>query len=478
MSEPAETDEKPKKPGSWNRTLVKRISGVVIACVAFIALALALANIVYVHATDYRHYSKDTYVVDVCEEAREKFTPVLEQLSGMNPSFTLQLGSENPDIVIDVDRKDGFHSFEVETFPPLEIIAGKKTITLREKESYWLSYRKEGLLFKKVDPNVISIKRHLQKHFGPPPATTMNAVGDIVPARHVAEKMAEHGVEYPFEKIAPYVRDADIVFGDLECPLSDRFEPPYTGMEFVAPSETIEGIKLLGINILAVANNHIFDFGTEAFTDTLELLKSNNIQYVGGGYDYQEAHAPAVMEANGKKFAFLDYNSVKWSKDATEDEPGVAFVGMPPYYEDNPEHIQMVQDNVRSAKENADYVIASFHWSKEYEYYPSSSMQNLARKACDAGADMVIGSHPHTIQPIEYYNGKIIAYSLGNFVFDQMQSDQTREGFIMKCRFYDNLLTRIELVPYKIYDYCQPRVLTGDDGQRLLDEVLEISGRG
>jgi poly-gamma-glutamate synthesis protein (capsule biosynthesis protein) len=303
----------------------------------------------------------------------------------------------------------------------------------------------------------------------------MTAVGDILPGRHVVEKMNKYGVDYPFKAIAPAVKGSDVTYGDLECPLTDRITPPTSGMLFSAPKKTIQGVKLLGLNVVSVANNHTTNFGVEPFVDTLKLLQDNKIAYCGGGYDYDQAHTPAVLDAGGMKMSFLGYDSIPDVIKAGSG-PGVAWLSLPPWNAASPEELDQVLSDIRAAKAKSNYVVACFHWSAEDVYYPSDAMKNVAYKAIDAGADMVLGSHPHTIQPIEYHNGHLIVYSMGNFVFDQMQRDQTREGFFIKCTFLNSELTKVTLVPYKIRDYSQPVLQTGAAGQKILNKVLKLSG--
>jgi poly-gamma-glutamate synthesis protein (capsule biosynthesis protein) len=358
---------------------------------------------------------------------------------------------------------------EILKVPALRLRAGGREKILRQARSIWLC-GEEG--DERTEELAAFLAGELARLH---PEITFNAVGDIIPGRKVAMKMAQNGVLYPFRDVAPYVRDADIVYADLECPLSDRYPPPYQGVDFIAPSRTIEGIKLCGIDIVSLANNHSTNFGTGAFTDTLQLLQANGIAYVGGGYNADEAYRRAVMDVKGVRISFLDYNSILGSVNATASRPGVAWIDMQPFAPDDPGDIAMVQEAVRAAKRDSDFVVASFHWSEEYKKIPSASQKKVAHAACDAGADMVIGTHPHCIQSLEWYGDSFIAYSLGNFVFDQMWADYTRQGIILRCRLAGADLVDIEVLPYLIHDYCRPVVLDQASGRRIVDELLAIS---
>lgn len=353
--------------------------------------------------------------------------------------------------------------------PPLVLKAGGFQTVLRQACGYWLCSEIED---ERIECLTDFLEERLSAVFS---VKTMNFVGDIIPGRNVARRMAEHGVLYPFEKVAPYICGADIVFANLECPLSDRFSPPYTGVNFIAPQRTIEGLEACGINILSLANNHSTNFGTQAFADTLCLLTAHSITYVGGGMNAQEAYAPRFMDIGGCRLAFLSYNAISGSINASEQRPGVAWFDMQPYAADDPEDLAAMQDAVVRAGMESDFMIVGFHWSHEYIQAPSSSQVNAAHAACEAGADMVIGGHPHIIQPIEYYKGSFIAYSMGNFVFDQMFAEYTREGFILRCKLQGGYLTEIDILPYKIFDYCQPVVLEQGSGDYLIKKLLQIS---
>lgn len=412
--------------------------------------------------------------IKIDPEISGELGPLIEEFLGTSPDVDVNYSDylEEEDCNTTIDAHPSLEGFQCEIFqlPGVVLRAGSIERVLTPPKNYWLAseYSSE---------EVAALAKYLQESYAREhPPFTMNVLGDIIPGRHVAEKMARQGILYPFTNIAPYVNEADLIYADLECPLSDRYKPPYSGTDFIAPSKTIEGLLHLGIDVVALANNHSTNFGTQPFLDTLSLLEANQIKYVGGGRNSQEAYAPLFMEVKGTKIAFLDYNSILGSINATDTRPGVAWIDMLPFSQDDPADIRMVQEAVRKARGQADLVIVSFHWSEEYKYYPSPSQKNMAHAACDAGATLVIGSHPHCIQSIEFYQGHLIAYSLGNFIFDQMWADYTREGFIAKLKFQGRHLAEITLIPYKIYDYCQPNVFPGNSGQYLVDKLFQISG--
>ncbi|MCG2796499.1 MAG: CapA family protein [Actinomycetia bacterium] len=430
-----------------------------------VAILLLTVVLVLLKTTDSWPFRPRVYGVKVSSTADTLMRFRADRFVSSHPDF--EYVSEKPDIVVCSQPTKGFNTTLVKTECPVKVHAGEKDITLTDEHICMLSYMKR-------DGAVAEMEEYLEG-CRDTPDVTLTAIGDIIPARTVVQKMDLHGIDYPFERAAPYVRGADIVCGNLECPLSDRVEPPDEGIYFVAPSETINGIKLLGLNLVTLANNHSSNFGENVFTDTLDLLKANNLEYVGGGIDRAEAYAPRYRDVRGLRFGFLNYNAIIGALDATDTSPGVANIHLWPSFDDDPEDIKMVEDEIAEAKREADFLVVFFHWGKEYHRDPVESVKQMAHKACDAGADLIIGTHPHCIQEIERYGNKFIFYSLGNFVFDQMSDEKVRTGIIVKLEFEGARVSEMNLVPYRIHDFCQPVVFEGDTGQYVLNEVLEIS---
>lgn len=318
-------------------------------------------------------------------------------------------------------------------------------------------------------------EKDLKNNFDPSKIITFTAVGDIILGRTVAKKMSELGFLSPFLNVASRLKGADLTFADLETPLSDQVAPPYEGMSFIAPSGAIQGIEASGIDIVSLANNHSTNFGENVFLDTLNLLKSKGIKYVGGGENINEAKKIEIVEAGGLKFAFLNYNSIIGAISATQNSPGVANFSLKPWGEDNPQDLSLIKEKIKEAKTKADIVIVVFHWGVEYTLEPILSQVNLAHEAIDSGADMVIGTHPHWIQTIEFYKEKPIFYSLGNFIFDQEWSLETKQGLILETAFYNKRLVNMELVPIQIENYHQPRILDDKEQAPILEKILKSS---
>jgi len=287
---------------------------------------------------------------------------------------------------------------------------------------------------------------------------TLIAVGDIMLSRDVASTMKRHNdYKYPFLNTADFLKTADITFGNLECPITPGRIIETSEMVFRADPQAVEGLNYAGFDILSLANNHTMNFGEKGIEDTLKYLKEADIKFVGAGKNEKESYEPKILEMNGLKIAFLAYadsSLVPASYQATENKPGIAFM-----------NISKMQEDVKATKEKANFVIVSMHSGVEYAKEPNQNQINFAHSAIDAGADLIIGHHPHIVQKVEKYKDRYILYSLGNFVFDQMWSIETREGIIVKITFDKNGIKNIDFTPVLIENYSQPKILDKTDSK-------------
>lgn len=322
-----------------------------------------------------------------------------------------------------------------------------------------------------------SSKTETENQFDPRKVTLLTNVGDVILGRHVAYKMRTfNDYNHPWLLMADLLAKGDITFADLETPLSDRVAPPDEGMSFIAPQKAISGLKLAGIDIVSLANNHSTNYGTDTFTDTLNLLKKESIAYVGGGKDLAEAEKPAIVEKNGLKFGFLDYNSIIGAINATTDSPGVAKFDIKPWASsDNQQDIEKIKSAVVNLKKQVDIVVVELHWGVEYQAAPIQSQINVAHAVVDSGADLIIGTHPHVVCGLEEYKNTPIFYSLGNFIFDQEWSTETKQGTVAQTYFYDKKLVASPLVPYQIEDYNQPHLATVEQATQILGRIFGAS---
>jgi poly-gamma-glutamate capsule biosynthesis protein CapA/YwtB (metallophosphatase superfamily) len=277
----------------------------------------------------------------------------------------------------------------------------------------------------------------------PPPAPREQKllfVGDVMLSRSVGAKMkAENDWTYPFLKVADALRAADLAFGNLECPVSDTGRNRHHLYSFRADPRAIQGLTFAGFDVMSVANNHMFDWGRPALMDTVERLRAAGIRPVGAGANDLEAHHPVIVNLHGVKIAFLAYVNVP-PQEATAgtDYPGVAWL--------NPDRTLA---DIRFARMLADLVIVSLHWGVEYRRRPLRSQVELAHQMIDAGADLVVGGHPHVVEPLEEYHGHWIAYSLGNFIFDQ-NDPPTHHGLMLEVTLAGKQIAAVHPIPITI----------------------------
>lgn len=289
------------------------------------------------------------------------------------------------------------------------------------------------------------------------------AVGDMMLSRGVAGKMRAKGMGYPFLKVRDYLKTGDIVFGNLETSIAEGRKVVSGEMLFRADPGSEIALKDSGFNIVSLANNHTPNFGQKALLETFDYLNEAEVSYCGAGENSEEANQPAFIEKKGMVFAFLCYNDndvVPSSYEAGENRAGTAFM-----------NIKKMENAVYLAKGWADFIIVSMHSGTEYTEKINQSQSSFAHAAIDAGAEMVIGHHPHIIQKAEIYNGKYILYSLGNFIFDQMWAIYTREGMIAKIIFSSKGVEKIEFTPVLIDDYSQPRIVEGEEAESPLEKL-------
>jgi poly-gamma-glutamate capsule biosynthesis protein CapA/YwtB (metallophosphatase superfamily) len=236
-------------------------------------------------------------------------------------------------------------------------------------------------------------------------------------------QIERYGPAWPWASVGPRLRAADIAFGNLECAVSLRGSPQDKTFTFRGrPSSVRAARRAAGLDIVNLANNHAVDFGRIAFLDTLRTLRANDIAAVGGGANEAAAYRPTVIERLGLKLAFVGFgNILPFDFRAVGQSPGTAwaFPGR-------------VRAGVRRARQmGADVVIATFHWGIERATTEAADQRALARVALDAGATAVIGAHPHVLQPIRRPSpGRLIAYSLGNFVFSARSPGTSSTGIL------------------------------------------------
>ena len=283
-------------------------------------------------------------------------------------------------------------------------------------------------------------------------------VGDIMLDRGVKYMVEKHGnndFSFPFFKIADEIKNADLIIANLESQISNKGSNAGSIYSFRAPIEAMQGLIYAGIDIVSLANNHAFDYSGQALKDSLERLVNNNISPIGAGNEYQ-AFSPTIKTINGSTnsplslafFAYTDQMPV--SAQAKGENFGIAVI--------NKDNIARIKTDIELAKQLTDIVVVSLHWGTEYAKEPSLEQTNLAQNIIDAGADLVIGHHPHVIQKYEKYKNGYIFYSLGNFIFDQGFSDETMEGAIAKIIIKDKKISSVSSLKIIMNEFFQPEL--------------------
>ncbi len=272
--------------------------------------------------------------------------------------------------------------------------------------------------------------------------------GDIMLARTVNQQMLASHDQFPFNFTGERLKGFDVTVGNLECVVS-TLGTPIPGKPFTFEADPIgfQRLAAAGFDIVSVANNHSGDYGKGAFTDMLAHLPAWDITPVGGGANRQQAHQPVYRYSHSTMLGFLAYCAIEPPDyAATDTTPGHAWLTE-----------EALKADIAAARPNCDFLITFMHWGYEGHLQADDPTQPyLARAAIDAGADLVVGCHPHVIQPHELYNGKLIVYSLGNFVFDYMTAPNFNECNVLTFNVLGSRLMDWQLVHATIGDWGQP----------------------
>ncbi len=278
---------------------------------------------------------------------------------------------------------------------------------------------------------------------------TLISTGDIGLVRDINYKIIlKKNPNYPFLKIAEYLRNADLTVINLEGPIIKNCPIIITGFTFCGEDSNVSGLTYAGIDAANLANNHTTNYGVSGLEETEKILRSNGIAPfgLGGNIEY--------IQVKNKKIALIGFV-----------ELGNNWGGLNNATEEN------VSSLVSLAKQNADIVIVSFHWGTEYTYKPTENQKYLAHLAIDSGADIILGNHPHWIQPMEIYKEKIIVYAQGNTIFDQDWSQETREGVLYKFVWRNNNFEKTQEKFTIIEGNSQPRFATEVEVRKIKQKI-------
>jgi len=314
----------------------------------------------------------------------------------------------------------------------------------------------------------------------------IKAVGDIMLGRLVGKKILLTNPDFPFCLISNELTEADITIGNLETPVCDNSYKSYKKeFSFKASTNVIHGLKNAGFNILNLANNHIMDYGEKALAETITNLNDKEILTVGAGENLVEATKALIININDVCIGFLSF-TYAWP--AKKNKPGCA-----------PIDKKLISKLVHSVSDKTDVVIVSIHTGLEYVNIPSRENIALFRSIVDMGADLVLGHHPHTIQGIEKYKNGLIAYSLGNFIFDtpdykirelsytktavnyyskkplKINDKCSLIGMILDCTFDKNGVKSFNIIPTQINDQFQAEKMSAQESKKVIEHINSIS---
>ena len=272
---------------------------------------------------------------------------------------------------------------------------------------------------------------------------TISAIGDISFTGNIDKKPSAK----IFKKISDTWADSDLVVGNLEGPLLDNGRSIPGKCVLKADPGWADILSESGINLVSLANNHMMDFGAKGLFNTINILKNTGIHFLGAGENLKKACSPLILELNNVRIGFLARSSVLISSSsyyATQNKPGIAFFN----YEETIRQVQKLKLKV-------DIIILLIHWGIENYQFPSPSQRTLAKQLLENGVNIIMGHHPHVLQGIEYIEKGIVAYSLGNFLFDDFDwsfcdsngniipqkyilSPGNRRGMILKLKLNEN----------------------------------------
>ena len=311
----------------------------------------------------------------------------------------------------------------------------------------------------------------LTEALAPLPSIRLVAVGDVNIDRTQREIILSTGdYVYPFARVKHIFDAADYTIANLETSLGNVGTPEAKRYTFQSPPEAAQSLALAGVDLVSLANNHAKDFGPEALLQGIDLLGAAGVATVGGGADDTAAHAPHVADINGLRVGFLGYVHVPvegithfdtetWT--ATADTPGLAWA--------DPARITA---DVAALRPEVDLVVVILHSGYEYIEEPSEPQVAAARAAVDAGADLVVGHHAHILQGIHHYHDGVIAYGLGNFVFNITGPPETA---ILNVWLDRNGVRQLELIPAIVQQYGQPRLADFAEAGPILSRVYYLT---
>lgn len=302
------------------------------------------------------------------------------------------------------------------------------------------------------------------------------AVGDIMMGRRVKDYIDQNGLDYtyPFSKVASTLKRGDVVFGNVEAPITAQTHSlsPSGKIVLKQSPDTVKGLKYAGFNAVSIANNHMMDYYQEGLFDTINALDNNGIAHAGGGKNLSDARKLTIIQKKGVKIGILAYSDM--TDYLYSGSPSISYSATATQAGTAPTHIDYILNDVKNARSQVDILIVSLHWGWEEHFEVLPEQKQMAYQILNQGADMILGHHPHQYQGIEIYNGKPIVYSMGNFVFDQ-NDPENQEGFILEMNYANKKLAGLTATPYRIINKSQPVPVLNADASALLQRESDLS---
>ena len=293
--------------------------------------------------------------------------------------------------------------------------------------------------------------------------TEIVIAADWAPIRAFDEIVAR-SPEAVYGDVLPILRQNDLRIANLECALSGDAAPVWkSGSVFKGRPEHIHGLTAVPFEVATLANNHVFDYGPEAFGQTLKLLSDHSIRSVGAGMSAEEARRPLILDLNGVRIGIINFSE---GEDLTSAVSGPGVFGW---------DVDAVVESVRAIRPGVDIILVICHGGVEYIPFPPPYLAEALRRIAGAGADLVIGHHAHVPQGVQICNGVPICYSLGNFVFYQETDLFYRKlGYLVKAGVSRAGLAQLQLIPYEIGSGSL-RLLVGDESAQFFESMKKVS---
>jgi poly-gamma-glutamate capsule biosynthesis protein CapA/YwtB (metallophosphatase superfamily) len=297
------------------------------------------------------------------------------------------------------------------------------------------------------------------------PEISIVFAGDTMMDWSIKDTVKTKGTDYPFRYVKEEVTASDYAVVNLETAVTNHTDIFSKEYNFKSDPISLQGLKNAGFDLISLANNHTMDYEKKGLMDTMNHINAYDMSYIGAGSDTEEAYKSKEVMIKGKKFRFLAFSRVLPSTSwvAGENSPGLA----------NGYSLDLIEDIVRRESKLCDYLMIYMHWGKERSKHPEPYQVTYARTMIDAGADAIIGSHPHVLQGFQHYKGKPIAYSLGNFLFPDYVKGNSAETGLLKINIINEKMS-MQFKPYYIKNDMIIK-LDPDEEKRILAKLENLS---